>query len=186
MFVQFWCKKYSKNLSMSLSDCKYIDVTIQEKTYPRLVDPNYKPIKINTPFMTCPFGLDNLNDAGVYSLKLEIDSRKSQHKGFMNLLEQIDDKNIKYLKCDPEEYRRTVRNNGVYNCFTTKLKTYKGRIVTGVKYNDETKYLSTIYELEKGAKVSCDLELGVIWKREDEDGTVEYGQTIVASNIYVK
>jgi len=45
----------------------------------------------------------------------------------MNLLEKIDDKNIKYLKCDPEEYRRTVRNSGVYNCFTTKLKNIQGK-----------------------------------------------------------
>jgi len=46
--------------------------------------------------------------------------------------------------------------------------------------------LSTIYELEKGAKISCDLELGVIWRRENDDGSIEYGQTIVANNIYVK
>ena len=170
---------------MSLDNCKYITVNIKNIDYPKLVDSNNKTIKINTPFMYCPFGIDNNN--GVYSIKLEYDNLLDPHqKAFFNLLEKIDKKNLKYLNCKKEQYLETVKTKKKHKDITIKLKTFKGRIITNVKYNDKTKYLNTIYDLEKKSKISCDLEIGVIWKRTNDDNKITYGLSLVTNNIYVK
>lgn len=169
---------------MSLDDLKYINVNINDIDYPKLVDSNNKTIKINTPFLYCPFGIDNNN--GVYSIKLEFDNLLDPHqKGFFNLLGKIDNKNLKYLNCGKNQYLETVKTKKKHKDITIKFKTFRGRIITNVKYNDKTKYLKTIYDLEKKCKISCDLEIGVIWKREDNDKTT-YGLSLVTNNIYVK
>lgn len=93
---------------MSLDDLKYINVNINDIDYPKLVDSNNKTIKINTPFLYCPFGIDNNN--GVYSIKLEFDNLLDPHqKGFFNLLGKIDNKNLKYLNCGKNQYLETVK-----------------------------------------------------------------------------
>ena len=164
---------------MALSTCKYTEIEINDKKYFKLVDTNYKAIQINTPFMYCPFGLDNNNN--IYTIKLEFNLKNPHHKGFFNLLEEIDNKNINFLKCDKDNYIKTVKNNKGHYDITIKLKTFKERIITNVKYNDKTTYLKTIYELEKNCNISCDLEIGFIWNREDK-----YGLSLTTNNIYVK
>ena len=49
----------------------------------------------------------------------------------------------------------------------------------------ERNYLKTIYEVGKKVKISCDLELGLIWKIKKGD-EYEYGMSLLSNYIIVK
>ena len=167
-----------------LDGLKYIEVPYQDKIYYRLVDNSGNSVIINTPFLYAPFGIDIIKDT--YSIKLEFNSlSNSLQKKFYNLLEKIDEKNIKFLGCKQNNYKKTVKK-GKYNDITVKLKTYRKRPICKVEFMDkERNYLKTIYEVGKKVKISCDLELGLIWKIKKGD-EYEYGMSLLSNYIIVK
>ena len=42
-----------------------------------------------------------------------------------------------------------------------------------------------IYELGKRIYLSCDIELGLIWKQELDEEEI-YGMTLLTNNLYIK
>jgi hypothetical protein len=172
-------------VSMNLDGLKYIEVPYNGKTYYRLVDASDNAVIINTPFLYAPFGIDIVKDT--FSVKLEFNNLcNTLQKKFYNLLESIDEKNIKFLGCKKKNYKKTVKKSKNYKDITVKLKTYKKRPICKVEFeNNKINYLKTIYEVGKRVKISCDLELGLIWKIEKGD-EFEYGMSLLSNLIIVK
>ena len=170
---------------MNLDNLKYIEVQHKDKTYYKLVDPSNNAVIIKTTILYCPFGLDNFKDN--YTIKLEFNNLCNQlQKKLKNLLEEIDKKNIKFLNCKKKNYKNTIKKNKRYSDITVKIKTKNNRPICNINFMNKKKdYLKTIYELGKRIYLSCDIELGLIWKQELDEEEI-YGMTLLTNNLYIK
>jgi len=168
-----------------MNSLKYSNIKIDDLIFKKITDLSGGPVVIKTPFMCCPFGLDN--DYGSYRVKLGFNNlRNTAQKGFMNLLKQIDERNIKVLGCDRDSYQSTIKRYKQYNNIIVKLKTVGKQMKCEVEYqNSKKNYLKTVYDIPKNCMLSCDLELGHIWNRM-ENGKKIYGMTLNTAFIIVK
>ena len=130
---------------------------------------NENSIKITTPKMTVPFGVDNIFNK--YYMKLQFDrcNTDSNMEDFFNLMMTIEQNIKNYLENNIEdsdfvsEFRFSKKFDPTVNI---KLMSYNNAIKTKIISNNSSD-LSYI-NLSKGAQVKCVLSLNGVWKIKDK------------------
>ena len=56
--------------------------------------------------------------------------------------------------------------------------------IINIKYDDPSKYLDTIYDLEKNSYINCILEVGNLWCI-NENNRLKHGMSIYVKSIIV-
>lgn len=125
---------------------------------------------INTPIMTIPFGIDTVYDK--YYVKLQFDRYKEdiEMEGFFNLLMIIEQQMEHYIE-------EQLEGDNILNCefnfkdkfdptLNTKLVSYRSNIKTKIICSSGSAL--NYWNIKKGCRVKCKMELNGIWKIKDK------------------
>ena len=95
-------------------------------------------------------------------------------------------KNMEFLDLNKEQYKSAlyVQRNKNNPLFKTIINTKNKIPYVDITFNDDNNQAKTIFDLEKRSRISCDLIMGNVWKKERAKKN-KGGMTIYINNIKV-
>lgn len=155
----------------------YQQIDLSKVKYEVIADPAHVKMTyggnkfvINTPEMTVPFGIDSVY--GKYYFKLQFDDYKEniEMDGFFNTLMLVE----QHMEIFIEDH---IEGDNVLNCefnfkdkfepsINVKLASYGKKIQTKIVSSSGSEL--NYWDVKKGSKVKCKMELSDIWKIKDK------------------
>lgn len=144
-------------------------------------------IKINIPYVLCPFGMDK--EYNHYVLKIELQKSNLIHQKILEEIIIFEQKIKDHFHVKENEWKSIIHERENGNIFLEpKIKQLRNKLLIGISYEDNiNNYLKTIYELEKNKNMDVVLELPTLWdfRKVDEENINKIGLLLNINKIHV-
>ena len=129
-------------------------------------------LKIRTPPVKIPFGLEESYGKKILKLQLQNYQTDDNMKLFYQIIRNIEKRNMIELGIDNNIYKSALYQKGDYPpLLTVKIEQRYGKMMCELQ-KDETDPLKTIYDLQRNDRIILDLEFERIWEFKGRGGCI--------------
>jgi hypothetical protein len=138
-------------------------------------------VRLKTPEMCCRFGLES--NYGKQYIKLEFIKSENDLNTirFLNVIKSIENKNIKQLGITHDLYQSALKFSDTYEpLLATRIQSIRDKVIIDVQVDNNTDYLSTIYDIKKKSNMKCEIEFANMWESQRNSyGCIVYIRKII-------
>tara|TARA_B110000977_G_C11067799_1_gene488458 strand:- start:1026 stop:1502 length:477 start_codon:yes stop_codon:yes gene_type:complete len=136
-------------------------------------------LKIRTPPVKIPFGLEESYGKKVLKLQLQGYETDDNMKLFYQIIRNIEQRNMVELGVDNTIYKSALYQKGDYPpLLTVKLEERYGKMMCELEKN-QTDPLKTLYDLQRNDRIILDLEFERIWDYKGKCGCIIKAHKII-------
>ena len=136
-------------------------------------------MKIRTPPVKIPFGLEESYGKKVLKLQLQGYETDDNMKLFYQIIRNIEQRNMVELGVDNTIYKSALYQKGDYPpLLTVKLEERYGKMMCELEKN-QTDPLKTLYDLQRNDRIILDLEFERIWDYKGKCGCIIKAHKII-------
>jgi len=136
-------------------------------------------LKIRTPPVKIPFGLEESYGKKVLKLQLQGYKTDDNMKLFYQIIRNIEQRNMVELGVDNTIYKSALYQKGDYPpLLTVKLEERYGKMMCELEKN-QTDPLKTLYDLQRNDRIILDLEFERIWDYKGKCGCIIKAHKII-------